>query len=82
MSRGHIICLKHLKRNCKCDSPKKISLHHSTRVPKDGKVNDWKEFIKWLHAINSTYFKTELDSKTIGTPLEEYYNKLKKKPIV
>lgn len=76
MSRGHIICLKHLKRNCKCDSPKKIGLHHSFRVPPDGKVNDWKEFLKWMISLKSNYLKTELDNHINGTPLEHYYQKL------
>ena len=48
MSKFHHVCFKHLKRNCKCTSSKSIDLHHSTRIPPDGKKGAWKEFVDWL----------------------------------
>lgn len=48
MSRGHLACFKHYKRNCKCNSPRQLGLHHSARLPKDGDRKKWKEFAYWL----------------------------------
>ncbi len=79
MSSGHSICLKHLKRNCKCNSPKKIGLHHSFRVPPDGNINDWKIFIKWMISTKNSYLESRLTHFIPGTPLENYYKRLIKK---
>lgn len=56
MSRSHLACFKHMKRNCKCGSPKHLNLHHSIRVPPDGKKQEWKEFKKFLLTWNRKDF--------------------------
>lgn len=78
VSTGHSICFKHLKRNCLCKSPKKISMHHSFRCPPDGNLNDWKETVKWMMSLRNEYLKTQLKDVTKGTRLETYYNNLNK----
>lgn len=65
MSKGHQACFKHLKRNCKCGSPKQLNLHHSTRVPPDGKKQEWKEFTKWLSSRNESLKNKMIEAKII-----------------
>ena len=77
MSTGHSVCFKHLKRNCSCTSDKKLLMHHSFRVPPDGKLNDWKEAIKYLASCKNPYLKEQLDIVMPGTRLEDYYNRIK-----
>ena len=74
MSSGHKVCFKHLKRNCKCHSPKSISLHHSVRVPMDGKKSAWKEFTDWLLETRK-WHREELYKALEGTEMEKRIKK-------
>ena len=74
MSTGHKVCFTHLKRNCKCDSVK-VPMHHSFRVPPDGKITDWKEALKWMVSVK--IYESDLPVILKGTKLEGYYKKLK-----
>lgn len=73
MSHGCTACFKHLMRNCKCTSPKKISLGYRTRVPEAGNVKKWKAFVKhlahgqernpaWLNDLRESIKGTKLEN--------------------
>ena len=65
MSKSHLACFKHLKRNCKCGSPQHLNLHHSTRLPPDGKKQAWKEFAKWISGGKNPYIQKEIEDRDV-----------------
>ena len=86
MSHGCIACFKHLKRNCKCGSPKQVSLGYKARVPVAGNVNDWKEFVlDYIYPIYASRHKVwtdELIDKLKGTRLESVIKKFEVNPNI
>lgn len=79
MSHGCTGCFKHLKRNCKCNSPKQWSFGYRTRLPEYGNTKKWKLFIKdYLYPMikRNPYRVKELLELLKGTKLENVLNNL------
>lgn len=50
------------------------------RVPKEGKINDWKETLTYLYKACkwNKYYVKDLEEKVQGTDLQNHLEKLKK----
>lgn len=82
MSHGCTACFKHLMRNCKCDSPKKMRFGYTTRVPQSGNLNDWKQFMQEYIFPGNRYspeeFLEKFEGMFKGTKLETTFYKIHK----
>ncbi len=79
MARQCTICFKHLKKNCKCGSVDNIfPITWKFKVPKKGKVEDWKETLDFLYSFHSSRLGTDqLEAAVTRTRLQPHFKKLK-----